>query len=213
MQLNLKTTILLSSALAGLLNLGDFVVGLAQHQDAFFTGWVYADSSSTPQPQSTPAKLLALPPIAATTPVTAASNIQPSADSAMVAAALTRAGLKPEFAPIYLKVQHQTGTPWQLLAAVHRIETGQSGNTSRSSSAGAIGPMQFMPATFAKYGADGDGNGSRDITDVDDAVLSAGKYLAANGAAKGNYQNALYAYNHSWSYVATVRNIASKLGL
>jgi soluble lytic murein transglycosylase-like protein len=213
MQINLKTTILLSSALAGLLNLGDFAVGIAQHRDAFFNGWVYADSSNAPVPQSTPAKLLALPPISPTTPASAASSAQPTSDSAAVAAALTRAGLKPEFAPIYLRVQQQTGTPWQLLAAVHRIETGQSGNTARKSYAGAVGPMQFMPATFSKYGADGDGNGTKDITDVDDAMLAAGKYLAASGAAKGNYSNALYSYNHSWSYVATVRNIASKLGL
>jgi soluble lytic murein transglycosylase-like protein len=170
MQINLKTTILLSSALAGLLNLGDFAVGIAQHRDAFFNGWVYADSSNAPVPQSTPAKLLALPPISPTTPASAASSAQPTSDSAAVAAALTRAGLKPEFAPIYLRVQQQTGTPWQLLAAVHRIETGQSGNTARKSYAGAVGPMQFMPATFSKYGADGDGNGTKDITDVDDAI-------------------------------------------
>jgi membrane-bound lytic murein transglycosylase B len=73
--------------------------------------------------------------------------------------------------------------------------------------------MQFMPATFAHYAMDGDGNGTRDITDVDDAVMSAGRYLAANGAKSGNYTNALYQYNHSSSYVSTVRGIAARLGL
>jgi membrane-bound lytic murein transglycosylase B len=73
--------------------------------------------------------------------------------------------------------------------------------------------MQFMPATFSHYGADGDGDGTRNIHDLDDALLSAGRYLAANGAAKGQYQNALYHYNHSYAYVNQTLGIARKLGL
>jgi hypothetical protein len=43
--------------------------------------------------------------------------------------------------------------------------------------------------------------------------MGAGRYLGANGASKGNYSNALYHYNHSWSYVSTVTGIAKQLGL
>jgi membrane-bound lytic murein transglycosylase B len=73
--------------------------------------------------------------------------------------------------------------------------------------------MQFMPATFNSYALDGDGNGTRDITDVDDAIFTAGRYLAAGGANSGNYNDALYHYNHSATYVSQVRGIAARLGL
>lgn len=73
--------------------------------------------------------------------------------------------------------------------------------------------MQFMPATFRAYGQDGDGDGTRTITDLEDAMLSAGHYLASNGAASGNHRQALYRYNHSWSYVDHVLTTARRLGL
>jgi len=215
MQINLKTTILLSSLLAVAVNVGQFLVQYPKTKDNFFTTWAYADTA-TPVPTITPAKLSMTPvgiPAQPVTAATAPSVSTATADSAAVAARLKQAGFRSEFAPLYLQVQRQTGTPWQLLAAVHKIESGQSGNTSRSSGAGAVGPMQFMPSTFRSYAADGDGNGTKDITDVDDAMLAAGKYLAANGAAAGNYQNALYHYNHSATYVSTVRSYAARLGL
>jgi len=147
----------------------------------------------------------------AAVPLTAPDTV--AAPVAAAQAKLSAAGLKPAFAANYLAVQAQTGTPWQLLAAVHRIETGQSGDTTRSSYAGATGPMQFMPATFNHYALDGDGNGTKDIHDLDDALLTAGRYLAAGGAARGNYQTALFNYNHSNTYVANVLAIAHRLGL
>jgi membrane-bound lytic murein transglycosylase B len=69
--------------------------------------------------------------------------------------------------------------------------------------------MQFLPSTFDHYALPG----ATDITSVTDAVLAAGHYLAANGANRGLYGTALYDYNHSWSYVATVTSIATSLGL
>jgi soluble lytic murein transglycosylase-like protein len=216
MQINLKTVILLSTGLAMLLNVVSFLGHYPKNKDAFLTSWAYADTAAPAVASPTPGPArLSLIPAAPSDPTvtTAASSAQPTADSGVVAAALSRAGFSPEFAPLYLAVQRSTGTPWQLLAAVHRVETGQSGNTSRRSSAGASGPMQFMPATFAHYAADGDGNGTRDINDVDDAMLTAGRYLSANGARTGNYTGALYQYNHSSSYVSTVRALAARLGL
>ena len=96
---------------------------------------------------------------------------------------------------------------------MHYTETGQSDNTARRSYAGAVGPMQFMPATFAHYAQDGDGNGTKDITNFQDSLLTAGRYLAAGGADKGRYENALFNYNHSSVYVTHVLSIAHRLGL
>jgi membrane-bound lytic murein transglycosylase B len=138
----------------------------------------------------------------------------PAADPVAAAAdRLSRVGLKPDNAALYLRAQAATGTPWELLAAVHKVETGQRGSTTVTSSAGAQGPMQFMPVTFRAYAMDGDGDGAKTITDLDDAVMSAGRYLAAGGADKGRYSAALYNYNHSHAYVSSVLGITHKLGL
>ena len=73
--------------------------------------------------------------------------------------------------------------------------------------------MQFMPATFRIYAQDGDGDGAKDIHNLDDAMLTAGHYLAAGGATRRQYSTALYHYNHSSSYVGKVLNLAHRLGL
>jgi membrane-bound lytic murein transglycosylase B len=99
-----------------------------------------------------------------------------------------------------------------ILAAVHMVETGQRGDTTVASYAGAQGPMQFIPSTFRAYAVDGDGDGVANIYDVHDAVFTAAKYLAANGAASGNITNALFRYNHSMAYVNKVLNIARSYG-
>jgi membrane-bound lytic murein transglycosylase B len=126
--------------------------------------------------------------------------------------ALRNAGLKTEYAALYLKVSKHSGVPWQILAAVHRVETRQSGTTMITSYAGAQGPMQFMPATFRAYGVDGNGDGIVDIGNIDDAMFSAANYLKANGAARGEVYNALYRYNRSHAYVNHVLGIAHSLG-
>lgn len=201
MKINLKTTILLSSGLALTLNIWNLVDSALQRRDAFAPAWAYSDTAKPGASPSPAGKAAAPSPAPASNPTTAA------------AARLSAAGLKPEYAALYLSVQARTGTPWQLLAAVHKVETGQSGTTSRSSSAGATGPMQFMPATWAHYAADGNDDGATDIHNLDDAMLTAGRYLAAGGANHGQYSTALYHYNHSWSYVSRVSGIAGKLGL
>jgi len=207
MQINLKTTILASSALAGLLNLIQFAESYDQHARAAFAP-AWADAATNAPAKTAAAK------DAVATPAPTTSTAASISDPALAAAGkLTSAGLNPIFAASYLAVQSKTGTPWQLLAAVHETETGQSNDTSRKSYAGAIGPMQFMPGTFSRYALDGDGNGTKDITDFDDALLSAGNYLRAGGADKGHYYTALYNYNHSSTYVNHVLYIAHKLGL
>ncbi len=202
----MKKTLLFSTLLAVALNVWQFFASYHQREAAFNAPWT-ADAASSPAPA---AKAVAAP----ATPAPSTAPAPPAADPAIATAArLSAAGLKPDFAALYLAVQTRTGTPWQLLAAVHQTETGQSGDTSRASYAGAIGPMQFMPATFRAWVVDGDGNGTTQITDLDDAMYTAGRYLAAGGADKGNYSAALYHYNHSGAYVSHVLSIAHRLGL
>jgi membrane-bound lytic murein transglycosylase B len=89
-----------------------------------------------------------------------------------------------------------TGVPWPYLAAVHLVETA-TGRIRATSTAGAQGPMQFLPATWAAYGGGGD------INDTHDAIFAAARYLAANGGAR-DIRPALRRYNHSDHYVAGV---------
>jgi len=103
----------------------------------------------------------------------------------------------------------QYGIPWQILEAVWQVETGKSWDTGKRSYAGATGPMQFMPGTWRKYAADGNGDGVANINSAHDSVYAAAKYLAASGASSGQIDKALYSYNHSTAYVAKVKTIAS----
>ena len=70
-----------------------------------------------------------------------------------------------------------------------------------------MGPMQFLPSTWAQYGVDGNGDGEANILDPEDAIPTAASYLVSGGAPDDCY-GALYAYNHSGSYVREVLRIA-----
>lgn len=89
-----------------------------------------------------------------------------------------------------------------ILAAIAATES-DFGRNMGPSSAGAVGYMQFMPDTWHKYGTDANGDGRADPEDPADAITSAARYLHASGAP-GNWRRAIYAYNHSAAYVATV---------
>ncbi|MEV7966284.1 lytic murein transglycosylase [Sphaerisporangium sp. NPDC088356] len=101
------------------------------------------------------------------------------------------------------------GLSWTVLAAIGQVESGH-GRNNGPSSAGALGPMQFMPATWKAYGVDGDGDGKADIWSPYDAVPSAARYLCANGGGLGGtkLRSAVFRYNHSWDYVDKVLGIA-----
>ncbi len=75
----------------------------------------------------------------------------------------------------------------------------------------AVGPMQFIPGTWARHGADGDGNGASDPHDIDDAALGTGRYLCAAGslATSEGKVRAVYSYNHSYDYVRLVLTVAA----
>ncbi len=94
------------------------------------------------------------------------------------------------------------GVPWHVLAAVNLVETGM-GRIRGTSVAGAQGPMQFMPATWAAFGDGGD------INDTRDAIMGAARYLAHNGGGAGDIDNALWNYNHSDRYVQGVKLYSS----
>ncbi len=98
--------------------------------------------------------------------------------------------------------QARTGIPWEYLAAIEFVET-HFGRVHGLSTAGAEGPMQFLPATWARYGR---GN----VQDPRAAVFGAAHYLAANGAP-GNMAEALYHYNPSTDYVRAVTDYALRM--
>lgn len=103
----------------------------------------------------------------------------------------------------YREAGRRFGVRWQLLAAVNFVESG-FGRVRNTSSAGAQGPMQFLPATWRRYGLGGD------VHDPHDATFGAANYLAANGARR-NERIALYHYNPSTLYVDAVSRYANRM--
>jgi hypothetical protein len=99
----------------------------------------------------------------------------------------------------YQDAQARYGVPWQYLAAIHLIETSMS-RIQGTSTAGALGPMQFMPSTWTEYG-----QGS--VYSPHDAILAAARYLRSAGAPR-NMNSAIYSYNNSWLYVQAVEDYA-----
>ena len=96
------------------------------------------------------------------------------------------------------------GLPSSVLVAIGHVES-SLGLQTWTSSAGAMGPMQFLPATWAAYGVDGDGDGVTDVMNPVDAVHGAARLLCANGAADPDrLPSALWNYNHSDDYVRHV---------
>jgi len=104
--------------------------------------------------------------------------------------------------PIYQAASVQYGVPWQILAAINEIETNY-GTDQSVSTAGAVGWMQFMPATWIQYGVDALDAGYADPYNPVDAIFAAARYLRAAGAAT-NLHGAILAYNHSEEYVKSV---------
>jgi hypothetical protein len=103
------------------------------------------------------------------------------------------------------------GLSWTVLAAINEIESGDGANVGPSS-AGALGPMQFLPSTWAEWGIDGFGQtGAPDIMNPLDAVPSAARLLCAAGAGSPKtLSGAIFAYNHATWYVAEVLALASE---
>ena len=100
------------------------------------------------------------------------------------------------------------GLPAGVLYGISETETNH-GRDPAVSSAGAVGPMQFLPSTWRAYATDGDGDGRLDIRNPADAVHTAARHLCANGGADpARLRHAILNYNHSHGYVAEVLRAA-----
>lgn len=139
-----------------------------------------------------------------------------------------------DFIPVYQEAAEEYNMSWELLAAIHRVETVFSTMNELESPVGALGHMQFMPCTFVGwnypgcegngsldipeeeltskevidqyggYGTDGNGNGRADPYDLEDAVYSTANYLSSNGAGNGREEAAIFNYNQADWYVDEV---------
>lgn len=143
----------------------------------------------------------------------AAERAAAAAAAGSSAATATAGGIPKDFLALYQSAALTCpGLPWPVLAAVGQVESGHGSNNGPSS-AGAEGPMQFLPSTFAGYAVDGDGDGVSDIWNPPDAIYSAASYLCANGAGNGprGLYTALWHYNHADWYVLMVVAIAGQI--
>jgi hypothetical protein len=108
------------------------------------------------------------------------------------------------------------GLPWPVLAGIGTVESGNGqsglpGVDSGANYAGAEGPMQFEPATFAQYATGPD----QPLSPYDpaDAIYTAATMLCANGARGGSLagiEQAIFAYNHASWYVREVMSWAAR---
>jgi Transglycosylase SLT domain len=117
---------------------------------------------------------------------------------------------------LYERAGARYGISWAVLAGIGRVECDDGRDPDPScthegveNAAGAGGPMQFLASTWARYGVDGDGDGTADRWSPADAIYSAAGYLRAAGAP-GDYRAAIFAYNHAASYVAAVQRWARR---
>ncbi|WLQ39341.1 lytic murein transglycosylase [Streptomyces laculatispora] len=168
--------------------------------------------------------------------------------SPVVAASWAEAGIPATVLAAYRRAESSLGRsdpgcglPWQLLAAIGKVESGHAGGgrvdargTTLSPILGpvlngagfanipdsdggaydgdktfdrAVGPMQFIPSTWAHWGRDGNGDGRRDPGNVYDAALAAGSYLCAGPrdlTVRADLDRAILSYNHSDTYLRTV---------
>ena len=128
---------------------------------------------------------------------------------------LAEAEIPPLYLTLYMAAARRYGIDWAILAGIGRVECDHGRDPDPSctkegvvNAAGAGGPMQFIAATWARYGVDGDGDGRIDRWDPADAIYSAANYLRASGAP-GDVGRALLSYNHAAWYVAEVEHWAA----
>lgn len=143
-------------------------------------------------------------------PLGAEAGTDPVAPSASPPPGTALVGRPDSYLELYRRAARLCpGLSWTVLAAIGQVESSH-GRNNGPSSAGALGPMQFLPSTWRAYGVDGDGDGKADIWSAYDAVPAAARYLCAYGAGQGGekLKKAIWFYNHSWEYVAKVLALA-----
>lgn len=114
------------------------------------------------------------------------------------------ADIPPAYLALYQEAATELGMPWELLAAVGKVESdhGRDPATDTPNAAGAVGPMQFLPGTFAQYSW-ASGSPDPNIKDPRDAIYAAAAMLVDNDV-RDDPPAALYVYNHSDAYVDEV---------
>jgi hypothetical protein len=118
--------------------------------------------------------------------------------------------IPPFLLPIYQACGTEYGIPWEVLAAINKIETG-FGTNLNVSSAGAVGWMQFLPSSWEAFGLDANGDGRKDPYNPVDAICAAAHYLKLAGGTKHLYE-AILAYNHADWYAQEVLLYARAYG-
>jgi hypothetical protein len=118
--------------------------------------------------------------------------------------------IPPFLLPIYQACGTEYGIPWEVLASINKIETA-FGTNLNVSTAGAVGWMQFLPASWQQFGLDANGDGKKDPYNPVDAICAAAHYLKLAGGDKNLYQ-AIFAYNHADWYVQEVLLYARAYG-
>ncbi|MFN8217564.1 MAG: lytic murein transglycosylase [Solirubrobacterales bacterium] len=118
--------------------------------------------------------------------------------------------IPPFLLPIYQACGTEYGIPWEVLAAINKIETG-FGTNLNVSSAGAVGWMQFLPSSWEAFGLDANGDGRKDPYNPVDAICAAAHYLRLAGGSKHLYE-AILAYNHADWYAQEVLLYARAYG-
>ncbi|MGW6465320.1 lytic transglycosylase domain-containing protein [Streptomyces rubiginosohelvolus] len=175
---------------------------------------------------------------------------KPGSSSNLPAAGSAEAGIPASVLAAYKQAERSVATtdpscrlPWQLLAAIGKVESGQArgGRVDANGTASprilgpalngqgfalikdtdggaydgdavhdrAVGPMQFIPSTWASWGQDANGDGRKDPNNIYDAALAAGRYLCANDrdlALAADLDQAVLSYNRSTEYLRTVRS-------
>ncbi|HEX6988469.1 MAG TPA: bifunctional lytic transglycosylase/C40 family peptidase [Bacillota bacterium] len=150
-------------------------------------------------------------PAPATTPAALSSGLSAAAT------AVARAAIPPSYLIWYMDAAATCpGLPWSVLAGIGTVETGNGQSTlpgvhSGANFAGAEGPMQFEPATFAHYATGPD----KPLSPYDpaDAIYTAAAFLCAKGARGGSasgIETAVFAYNHAQWYVSEVMSQAAR---
>src|SRR5947209_12341372 len=150
-----------------------------------------------------------------------AAGLQALAGPILAPTAAATASIPADYLSLYQQAAATCPMPWTLLAAVGAVES-RHGRDTRTSPAGAVGPMQFEPSTWTTYGVDSDGDGQADPRNPADAIAAAANYLCALHVATDPH-NALVAYNcgntgpscqtASAGYAATVLATAARYGI
>ncbi|AJC59525.1 NlpC/P60 family protein [Streptomyces sp. 769] len=158
--------------------------------------------------------VLCLPLLAAVTIAAAFGGMTSDSSTAATASRQAINDIPPRILALYQRAALACpGLSWTVLAAIGKTETDHARHPTMVSTAAAVGPMQFLPSTFQAYAQPVPPGGKRPPTPWDpvDAVYAAAHLLCANGARGGrNLQAALYAYNHSHTYVSQVLTTARR---